>query len=287
MSENEFGEHELHSEKLGMIKVVDRVCPSCQTVNEEVPPGLYSYDCWPVIECSSCGFVYITKGPVYDELSQNLAWEMTSQLENDRRAKLRKTFYKASKLSRWRLHIFPRKKITDMIERFSAPGPVVDVGCGTGCQLSDLPPDYIPWGIEISEQLAADAHELFSQKGGECVRAPALDGLQQLQDDHYTAISMRSYLEHEARPLEVLVHSYRILKAGGVVIVKVPNFASLNRRLTGKKWVGFRYPDHLNYFTPKSLKTMAKKAGFEEVFFGLTYCLPTSDNFYAILKKSG
>ncbi|MCK5445148.1 MAG: methyltransferase domain-containing protein, partial [Rhodospirillaceae bacterium] len=82
----------------------------------------------------------------------------------------------------------------------------------------------------------------------------------------------------------VLLELFRVLKPGGVAIIKVPNFASLNRLVMGKKWCGLRYPDHLNYFTPRSLKAMAAKAGFQ-VKTGLTYQLPTSDNMYAVLVK--
>jgi hypothetical protein len=52
----------------------------------------------------------------------------------------------------------------------------------------------------------------------------------------------------------------------------------------GRRWCGFRYPDHLNYFTPKTLVALAAKAGFE-TGFGLTGRLPTSDNMWAILAK--
>ncbi len=286
MSDAELTAYEVQSPSFGSLKVVDRHCPLCQRANEDAPDGPFSFDIWPVIECPSCSFVYITKAPVYDELEANMAWEKTSQIENQRRADLRKTFYKASKLSRWRLHVLPRKKVSDMIAAYAAPGPVVDVGCGTGCQLADLDAAFIPSGIEISSELASDAHALFSERGGGCVRAAALEGLKQLDDNHYTAISMRSYLEHEARPLEVLEESYRILKPGGVVIIKVPNFASFNRKLTGRKWVGFRYPDHLNYFTPKTLEKMGEKAGFTTFQYGLTYRLPTSDNCYAVFGKA-
>ena len=69
-----------------------------------------------------------------------------------------------------------------------------------------------------------------------------------------------------------------------VAVVKVPNYASLNRMVMGRKWCGFRYPDQLNYFTPASLAAIAEAACFR-ARFGLTYRLPTSDNMYATLTK--
>jgi hypothetical protein len=95
---------------------------------------------------------------------------------------------------------------------------------------------------------------------------------------------LRSYLEHELHPRAVLAELHRTLAHGGVALVKVPNYGSLNRRLTGRKWCGFRYPDHLNYFTPASLSCMATACGYEACF-RLTDKLPTSDNMYAVLRK--
>jgi hypothetical protein len=82
----------------------------------------------------------------------------------------------------------------------------------------------------------------------------------------------------------VLSELHRTLAPGGVALIKVPNHASLNRRVTGRKWCGYRYPDHLNYFTPASLRRMAEACGYE-ARFGPTDRLPTSDNMYARLHK--
>ena len=65
-------------------------------------------------------------------------------------------------------------------------------------------------------------------------------------------------------------------------VVKVPNYGSLNRIVTGQRWCGFRYPDHLNYFSPDTFRVLANRAGFE-TSFGLTGCLPTSENMWALL----
>ncbi len=70
-----------------------------------------------------------------------------------------------------------------------------------------------------------------------------------------------------------------------MAIVKVPNYGCLNRMVMGRRWCGFRYPDHLNYFTPGTLRAAAEASGFR-AWFGLTFRLPTSDNMYAVLSKA-
>jgi ubiquinone/menaquinone biosynthesis C-methylase UbiE len=93
----------------------------------------------------------------------------------------------------------------------------------------------IPRGIEISREAAAKAGARFVPAGGYAVNAPCLEGLRQFPDDCFTAATLRSYLEHESRPAEVLKKLWRVLKPGAIVIVKAPNFASLNRRVMGRR----------------------------------------------------
>jgi SAM-dependent methyltransferase len=119
---------------------------------------------------------------------------------------------------------------------------------------------------------------------GGAVNAPSLLGLRTFPADYFEAAVMRSYLEHELEPLGVLKEVYRVLKPGGIAVVKVPNFGSVNRRVMGRKWCGFRYPDHLNYFTRSSLRKFAGACGFI-IKFSFLGSLPTSDNMWAVLTK--
>ena len=132
--------------------------------------------------------------------------------------------------------------------------------------------------------LAKIANERFAERGGACVRASAIEALRAFPDGFFTGAMLRSYLEHEVEPREVLHELARALTPGGTAIVKVPNYGSLNRRLTGRKWCGFRYPDHVNYFTVRSLTKMADGAGFS-VSFGLTGAIPISDNMWCALRR--
>ncbi len=271
-------------ETSGPVHVVPRSCPQCGDPNGATPASGYSLPPWTIKTCAECGFTYITSAPAYDALFEHMAWEKTAQLENERRESTRRLQQKLSKKTRWRLHLLPRKRMPELLAVHAVAGNVIDLGCGDGGQMAGIADHFVPHGIEIASAAAARADAWFRERGGYAINAACLDGLKQFPDAYFTAATLRSYLEHELHPSAVLAEVARVLKPGAVAIVKVPNYASLNRQVMGNRWCGFRYPDHLNYFTPKSLRTMAAKHGLR-LRFGPTWCLPTSDNMWALLRK--
>ena len=270
--------------RFGVVRVVARVCPLCGAEDAAARPG-YGEGIWRLAECRGCGFAYLDRAPDYEALFSAMAWEKTWEAEGERRAELRPASYRISKLTRARMRLLPRKKMTELVARHARPGNVIDLGCGTGSQFNELAEAFVPFGVEISSEAAEAANRRFAERGGRAVNAPSLDGLKTFPQGFFTAAVLRSYLEHELQPRAVLTELHRTLAPGGAALVKVPNYASLNRRVTGRKWCGFRYPDHLNYFTPASLARMASECGYQPRF-GLTDRLPTSDNMYAVLIRS-
>ncbi len=244
-----------------------------------------SKDGWELKECSGCGLLYLTNPPVYEELTENLAWEKNFAAEEKRRAEAQPVKAKVNKLTRMRLHSPLRRKMPEILARYAKPGRLVDLGCGTGGKLMKLPEPYVPYGIEISKALAAEAQDKLQRRGGGCIHANCLDGLKQVEDDYFSGAMLHSYLEHEVQPLAVLQELRRVLVPGGVAIIKVPNYASINRRVTGKNWAGLRYPDHVQYFTPRSLAAMVRKANLAIERFNFFDTIPTSDNMWMIVKK--
>ena len=268
----------------GKVAVVARDCPLCGGKNGDAPPNRYSHPFWKIKDCRECGFVYIDRAPIYEAQGSTMAWEHTTKVEEVRRSEIRPISYKFSKFTRARMHILPRLKMHELVDSHARPGKVVDLGCGDGGQLRLLADRFIPFGIEISKNAAQAADALFFKRGGQAICAPSLEGLKTFTDGFFSAATLRSYLEHETHPAPVLRELHRTLQPGGVAIVKVPNYGSINRVIMGKRWCGFRYPDHLNYFTPRTLRAMAEKCSYR-VRFGLIHRLPTSDNMYAILAK--
>jgi SAM-dependent methyltransferase len=187
--------------------------------------------------------------------------------------------------TRWRLGILGDATPAGGLQAWAKPGPVLDVGCSAGKAFANLRAGYIPYGVEIDQNAAAAARASFVPRGGNVINADGVSGMAQLPPGTFTGISLWSYLEHEARPKEALEQARALLTPDGIALVKVPNFASWNRKILGDKWPGFRHPDHVQYFTPKTLGSLARACGFA-VKMRLYGMMPGNDNMYAILRPA-
>jgi SAM-dependent methyltransferase len=259
---------------------------------------------WIVRRCRETGFVFLENPPGYESLKEDLAWQVTYQRESQQRAAAEPIRYT---LSRWAKHlrrnVAGRHKVADMTlalatraaaER-SAEQPVhlVDVGCGwgelLGLVMERMPPALrrrcVPHGVELSTELARLSNQALAPYGGHCEHASAVDGMARFAPGGLDVIVLSSFLEHEIAPLPLLRHCRNALREGGVVLVKVPNHASWNRALRGPRWCGYRWPDHVNYFTPATLWAMAGKAGLEVERMNWRDRFPLSDSLYAVLRR--
>ncbi len=67
-------------------------------------------------------------------------------------------------------------------------------------------------------------------------------------------------LEHINDPISFLKFCKKRLKPNGEIILSLPNTDSLGRRLFKENWLHWHIPYHLNHFSVKSVKFMAKMA---------------------------
>ena len=269
-----------------MNDIVQRVCPSCGTDNVAGVATIFGDANWPIKKCAACEFVYLEVAPVYERLVEEFAWEKTSASETMRRVKKEPILQAVSKLLKaFRNRWLKRDKLQILIRQFIPSGNVVDIGCAGGGALGNLDLKYVPHGIEISRALALIANEKVKSRGGYVVHDAAVPGLGKFPTDYFSGVLLSAFLEHEIEPKPLLSEVFRTLGPGGRCIVKVPNFASLNRVIRGRNWCGFRLPDHVNYFTPANLVKMCRQTGFEVAKFSLVDHLPTSDNMWIVIQK--
>ena len=239
-----------------------RTCPQCGSAAFH-PLADYSFPPWQIVKCGACGFVFLRNPPHYERLSSEFAWEKTRVAEVERRKARSPIRLWLDGMTRWRAGIYS-PGIAGRLKRLFAPGRVLDVGCGSG---KKVPEPFI-----------------MRTRGGRAIHAPAINGVKEFPDRYFSGILLRSFLEHEKQPKELLEQCSRVLAPGGSIYVRVPNYGSLNRRMLGAKWCGFRYPDHVNYFTTTSLGAMAGDCGLKLKLLN-PIRLPLDDNINAVLSS--
>ena len=155
--------------------------------------------------------------------------------------------------------ILRRKKreevVLGRIREYAPSGKFLDVGCGDGFMVKYMNgAGYEGHGLDISDDAIEIAHGngLDTVKKGTIHDAPYEDGT-------FDAILMMSVLEHEHYPTRALEKARDLLKPGGHLFIKVPHYGSWNRMLLGKGWCGYYFPQHLFYFTPKTLGALFRQ----------------------------
>jgi len=253
---------------------------------------------WKILKCLETGIVFLENPPGYEALKEEFAWEKTYQSEVESKKSAEPLRYKVSSFAKeYRHKVLKRNKVKDLSKKCILKKEdqnniqLLDVGCAEGGALetiiSELPSSFhskcIPNGIEISAELANKAK--INAKRGIWVHNNAVNGMLEFQDSFFDVVILSSFLEHEINPLRLLKNTFTKLKDKGNVIIKVPNFDSWNRHLRKEKWCGFRHPDHVNYFTPKTLKHISLRSGFKKFSMGFLDRQPLSDSMYAVLEK--
>jgi methyltransferase family protein len=261
-----------------------RDCPLCSAAASRATPLAYRSDDFQIVQCRDCDLVYMDRLPPQHEFEDELAWEVSSVSHAAKRKTKYPILVALDRMTRFRMQLIKREP-KNVLARHVRPGPIVEVGCGAGLNLTPPPAGFVPYGVEISRSLAAAADAAFRPFGGKCLQLPAEEGLQRFERGFFHGALLIGYIEHEFYPRQALVRLRAALADDAAVVVKTPNFASLNRRLMGMRWSGFRFPDHVNYFTPRTLREIARRAGFT-THYGPTDRNPVSDSLWAVLRAA-
>jgi 2-polyprenyl-3-methyl-5-hydroxy-6-metoxy-1,4-benzoquinol methylase len=141
----------------------------------------------------------------------------------------------------------------------TAATKVLDVGCGqptflarlrrkTGATCVGVDFDANGWTVPSARWNGLSLHE------GELeVVAPLAP---------FDVITMWHALEHLYAPADALRRLRAMAAPGARLIIEVPNYDSLTRRLHGNRWAGFHTPRHTAAYTPATLRRIVETAGW-------------------------
>jgi 2-polyprenyl-3-methyl-5-hydroxy-6-metoxy-1,4-benzoquinol methylase len=129
-------------------------------------------------------------------------------------------------------------------------GTVLDVGCSNGAFLHQLNSRFPGAYNVLGQDVAGLALNYAESRGVPVCRDSFLE--LDVGKRRFDAITFWAVLEHLEEPRAFLSRAAEMLRPGGHCFILTPNFQSLAVRLLGKR---YRYimPEHLNYFTPRTL----------------------------------
>jgi 2-polyprenyl-3-methyl-5-hydroxy-6-metoxy-1,4-benzoquinol methylase len=228
-----------------LVRVSCAFCGSADSAFERNVAG------YALERCRKCGLVFVNPQPT-----------------NEGIAKL----YTHKKDTAWLIQLYARiacpsilaqyEEKLDRLERtLPGRGRILDFACAAG------------YFFEQAAKRGWDAHG--SDLGEWTFAAAEARGLKNLHvgtlrdlnfpDGHFDVVHAAQVFEHLPNPKEDLAELTRILRPGGLLYIDVPNYRTLPIMLGKDDYVLNTPPQHVNYFTPRTLSALVRSAGYESI----------------------
>ncbi len=223
-------------------------CILCNTL--EFRP-VHRKDQWQYLCCRNCKLVSIDPRP-----TAQMLMEYYRDYLPDRPADI----------SKWEAMIKPVvANSADLIVSRSRTGgkKMLDIGCGYGFLLNEMQSrGWDVHGLEVSKT----GRDYTRSKGNIQVYAQPLETLE-LPENTFDVVTLLYVIEHVFAPLELLIKINRILKPGGLVLLRWPHTTPVVRILgpLSPKLDLYHTPYHLYDFSPKTIERILFETGFKTV----------------------
>lgn len=200
--------------------------------------------------CPRCGLGYQNPQPTDEQLRSTYTqqyfenWAQTEEARQLVRRMKRATF--ASHL--------------DRVEGHCRLGRLLDVGCAQGYFVElALERGWDAYGIDVNP----DIRQLATEQVKSRLQVGDLTTTD-YPDRHFHVVTMCDLIEHHREPLALLRATWRVLVPGGLLLITSPNLSSLSARILRSHWMHF-VPDHLWYFSRKSMLMLTTQAGYGRI----------------------
>ncbi|MGA2773491.1 MAG: class I SAM-dependent methyltransferase [Bryobacteraceae bacterium] len=207
-----------------------------------------------VVRCRECGLARLDPQPAAEELRRYYPENYWFAPDESAASRMEEAYRRLV----LRDHV---RFATQALGGGRARGPLLDVGCGGGLFLGMMRErGFSVAGLDFSREAAAIAWKRQ--------RAPAVCGdlaNAPLRAGSFAGITMFHVLEHVHDPRAYLAAARELLAPDGRLVVQVPNAASWQSRLLGRRWSGVDVPRHLFDFRDRDVEKLLEDCGMAVV----------------------
>ncbi len=239
-------ENEKVKEKLqaGLVGVP---CPMCFSKNLSHERKVDGYD---LEKCEDCSLVFMNPRCTPDQLE-----DIYSVRDEEALIELYEKIATPDVLAVY------ERKLDKIEEHMPQRGRILDYACAAG------------YFFEAAQKRGWDAHGY--DIGQWAAKAAEKRGLSNMTvgfefDDYYPAnhfdvVYAAQVFEHLLIPADVLKQLLRVLKPGGLLYIDVPNYNTLPIRLNKDDFMLNEPPQHVNFFTPTTLRKLLADGGLVDI----------------------
>jgi len=135
---------------------------------------------------------------------------------------------------------------------------VLDIGSGLGQSLGyHAARGCEVWGVESDPNVLGVA-----ERQGFNVKIGVFDP-HDFPADYFDVVTLDQVIEHMRDPLETMIGVRTLLRRGGVAILSTPNAYGWGAKVFGRRWINWHAPYHLHFFSTRSMRIAAHRAGLE------------------------
>lgn len=148
------------------------------------------------------------------------------------------------------------RRSLDTLARFVPGGRLVELGCAYGFFLDEARKQFDVSGVEISEHARTICQERGFVVSSELTREFLA------QRGPFDAAVMLDVLEHMQDPAQALDLLHQAMRPGAHLMVSTGNHDALLSRVMGKRWRLMTPPQHLWFFSPRTIRALLARHGF-------------------------
>ncbi len=225
--------------------------PACRLCGAAPARPLFERDGIPYFECVACDFLFDEPGGGELEDRNARRWGHPDERYTDPARAAQRDRRGRRYAARVEKMFGPWRRLNRLLEVGCREGHFVAAARDGGWEAT---------GVEVEVEPARFGRERF----GIDIRVGTLEEAR-LPDAHFDAVYANEVWEHLRDPVTVTREVARVLRPGGVAVIKTGNRRSWTARAIGPAWQYYRFREwgHVSFFSPRSFRALAERAGLE------------------------